>query len=202
MELVDTRAQLLEKHVRFGKVLARRALAFVQIGNRVKAERVDAEVQPEFENFEQRFVNCRIVEIQIRLMRIEAMPVIRFGDGVPGPIGRFEILEDDARVLVLLRRIAPDVVLTPWRSRLRATRLLKPRMCIARVIDHQLGDDANSAQVRLAQQGFEICKRSVIRMDGRVIRDVITVVAQRRRVKRQQPQHVDTEVLQVVELAG
>src|SRR5438093_2964297 len=74
-------------------------------------------------------------------------------------------------------------------------------MLIAGVIDHQLGDDADSAMVRLAQKRFEICKRAIARMDGGVIRDVISVIAQRRGIERQEPKRVDAEVLEVIELA-
>src|SRR5437870_3083454 len=74
-------------------------------------------------------------------------------------------------------------------------------MLIAGVIDHQLGDDADSAMMRLAQKRFEICKRAIARMDGGVIGDVISVIAQRRGIERQEPKRVDAEVLEVIELA-
>ena len=51
----------------------------------------------------------RIVEVQIGLMRVKAMPVVRLGDGIPGPVRRFKVLEDDAGVFVLLGRVAPHV---------------------------------------------------------------------------------------------
>ena len=47
---------------------------------------------------------------------------------------------------------------------------------------------------------LEIGERAVARIDGRVIGDVVAVVAQRRRIERQQPEDVDAEVLQIVEL--
>ena len=57
--------------------------------------------------------NVRVVEVQIGLVRIEAMPVISLRDRIPGPVGSFEILEDDARLFVFLRRVAPDVEIAP-----------------------------------------------------------------------------------------
>ena len=74
-------------------------------------------------------------------------------------------------------------------------------MLIAGVIDDQLGDDADPAAVRLFQERLEIGQRAVARMDGGVVGDVVAVIAQRRRIERQQPDDVDAEVLQVVELA-
>ncbi len=74
-------------------------------------------------------------------------------------------------------------------------------MLIRGVIDHQLGDDAHAAAVRLADEALEIGHAAVGGMDVLVVGDVVAVVAQRRRVERQQPQRRDAEILQVVELA-
>ena len=43
-------------------------------------------------------------------------------------------------------------------------------------------------------------QRAVARMDVLVVRDVVAVVSQRRRIEGQQPEAVDAEALQVVEL--
>ena len=75
----------------------------------VEPQTVHAHAQPKIEHLLHRLVHCRIVEIQIRLMRIKAVPVIRFRDRIPRPVRSLEIFEDDARVLVFFRRIAPDV---------------------------------------------------------------------------------------------
>src|SRR5260370_22197711 len=111
MQCVESRAEFLEKYMRLGQVLARGAFAFVGIGNCIEAKSVDAEIDPELEDFEERFVNGRIVEVEIGLMRIEAMPVVRMLAGIPRPARGFEILEDDAGIFVLLGRVVPDVVI-------------------------------------------------------------------------------------------
>ena len=74
-------------------------------------------------------------------------------------------------------------------------------MLVGRVVDDQLGDDADAALVRLVHEALEVLDRAVARMDALVVRDVVAVVAQRRRIEGQQPQRVDAEPLQVVELA-
>ena len=71
---------------------------------------------------------------------------------------------------------------------------------IGRVVDDELGDDAQLAPVCLAHEMVEIGARSVGRVDVAVVGDVVAVVAQRRRVERQEPDRVDAEVLDVVEL--
>ena len=110
---IDVGAQLLEELMRLRQVLAVSAGAFEKIGHRVQAEAVDADVEPEIDYFEHCFTNIRIVEVQIGLMRIEAMPEVGFGHWIPSPVGGFEILEDDARVGIFVGRIAPDVKIAP-----------------------------------------------------------------------------------------
>ena len=79
---------------------------------------------------------------------------------------------------------------------------LEPRMLVRGVIDDEFGNDPQVAPVRLADKSFEIVHPPIGRVDVFVIGDVITVVAQWRRVKRQQPQCSDAEVLQIIELAA
>ncbi len=133
-------------------------------------------------------------------MRIKAMPVIGLGHRIPGPVGGFEVFEDDARFLVLFLGIAPDVEIAFLAARRGAPRALKPRMLIGGVIEHQLGDHAQAAPVRFAQENFEIFERAVVRMNLGVARDVVTVVPQRRRIERQKPERRDAEIVQIVEL--
>ena len=58
------------------------------------------------------------------------------------------------------------------------------------------------AAVRLAQKQLEILESAVDRMDVRVVGDVVAVVRKRRRIKRQQPERGDAEVLKIIELFG
>ena len=50
------------------------------------------------------------------------------------------------------------------------------------------------------EQRDEIVDGPEIRVDGEEVADVVAAVAERRRVERQQPQAVDPEPLEVVEL--
>src|SRR5262245_1961950 len=56
--------------------------------------------------------------------------------------------------------------------------------------------------MRRLDERAEILDRAVVGMDREEVRDVVAAVAQRRRVHRQQPDAVDPEPLQVVELLG
>ena len=130
----------------------------------------------------------------------EAVPVVRLGDVVPAPVRLLGVGEDDPDALVFLVRVAPDVEVALGRSGGRAAGRLEPRVLIGGVVDDELGDDADAAAVRFGDEVIEVVERAVARMDVLVVGDVVAVVSQRRRVERQQPEAVDAEALQVVEL--
>jgi hypothetical protein len=73
-------------------------------------------------------------------------------------------------------------------------------MLIGSVVQHQFGDDAQTAAMGLAQEALEVFQRSVRGMNVGVAGDVVAVVAQRRWTEGQKPDGGDTEVFQVVEL--
>ena len=73
-------------------------------------------------------------------------------------------------------------------------------MLVARVIEHQFRDHPQPAPMRLVEEFLEVFQRAVARVDRHVVRDVVAVVAQRRGIKRQQPERGHAELLQVVEL--
>src|SRR5690606_9175605 len=56
-----------------------------------------------------------------------------------------------------------------------------------------------SALVRGGQKGVEVLHRAVVGVHVEVVGDVVAVVAQRRREKRQEPDAGDAEILDVIE---
>ena len=73
-------------------------------------------------------------------------------------------------------------------------------MLVRRVVQHKLGDDSNAAPMGFPKERFEIVQRAVGRMDVHVVRDVVPVVLQGRRIKRKKPDCGDAEVLKIIEL--
>ena len=73
-------------------------------------------------------------------------------------------------------------------------------MLIGGVIDDQLDHHLHAALVGGIKKAAEVVERAVAGMDVDVIGDVVAVVPQRRREKRQQPEAGDAEILQIVEL--
>ncbi len=69
-----------------------------------------------------------------------------------------------------------------------------------RVVHDEVGDHAHPALVRLLDELAEVVDRPVVGMDREEVRDVVAAVAERRLVHRQQPEAVDAEPLEVVEL--
>src|SRR5690348_5188206 len=103
------------------------------------------------------------------------MPVVGLRHRVPGPVGCLEIFENNSRVLVSFRRVAPDIkvfvskiVITvagvsdprrPFAAAVSARgykavfgnsapRLSEPLILIGRVIDYEFGDNAQIALMR------------------------------------------------------
>src|SRR5438094_182278 len=75
-------------------------------------------------------------------------------------------------------------------------------MGVGGVVHHQIGDDAQAAIVRGVEEFLEVLHGAVRRKDAVEVGDVVAVVTQRRGIHRQDPQAVDAEVVQIVELAG
>jgi hypothetical protein len=68
------------------------------------------------------------------------------------------------------------------------------------VVDDEVGDHADAAAVRGLDEVAEVLDRAVVGMDVEEVGDVVAPVAERARVHRQQPDAVDAEPLEVVEL--
>ena len=193
-------AHLLQERMRLGQVFAVRTLALEEVGNRVQPHAVDAAVEPEVHRFQNRLFDLRVVEVQVRLVRVETVPVVRAGDVVPRPVRDFEVFEDDPRVLVALVGVAPDIELTRRASGARTASPLEPRVLVGRVIADQFVDDPDPAPMSFFDELMGVGQISVHRVDVGVVGDVVAVVAHRRGVKGQQPDCAHAEVLQVRQL--
>ena len=95
--------------------------------------------------------------------------------------------------------VRPDVPVGA-RVVLARARLLEPRVVGRRVVHDEVGDDAHAALVRLLDERLEVVDVPVVGVDAEEVGDVVAAVAERRLVHRQEPDAVDAEPLQVVEL--
>ena len=129
------------------------------------------------------------------------MPEVLLADRVERPVGRFGVDEDDARVGVAGVVVVPDVEVAVRAGRVGAGRL-EPRMGVRGVVHDEVDDHPDAAGVRRVEELLEVAERAELRQHAGEVADVVAAVAQRRRVERRQPQAVDAEPLQVVELLG
>ncbi len=197
--LVDLLAHLLQELVRLPQVLADRALSLVQVGHRVQPEAVQAHVEPEAQRLQHRVVDLGVVVVEVRLMGEEAVPVVGARDRVIGPVRRLGVGEDDAGVLVALVGVRPHVPVALGVVRARSG-LLEPRVIGGGVVHHQVGDHPDAAGMGGVDQLLHIVDRAVVGVHAGEVRDVVAAVAQRGLEERQQPDAVDAQPLQVVEL--
>ena len=182
-----------------GQVLAVGALLLEQVGDRVEPEAVDAEVEPEPQHLEHRVLHGRVLVVEVGLVAEEPVPVVLLAHRVERPVGRLGVDEDDPRVLVALVVVGPDVEVAERAVRV-AARGLEPRVLVAGVVHDEVGDDAHAALVRRVDELDEVTEVAELRQDLQEVADVVAAVAQRRLVDRQQPDAVDAEPVQVVEL--
>ena len=106
---VDHGAQLGEECVGLGEVLGASPLAGEQVGHSIEAEAIHAQVEPEAHHVEHLSAHRRVVVVEVGLVAEEAVPVVGACLVVPGPVRGLGVDEDDPRVLVALRGLAPDV---------------------------------------------------------------------------------------------
>src|SRR3954465_6820660 len=75
-------------------------------------------------------------------------------------------------------------------------------MLIRGVVDHELGDDPQPAAMRLGDEEPEVLPGAVLRVDVVVVGNVIPVILAGGRIKRQQPDGIHPELLDVIQLLG
>ena len=176
---------LLQHRVGFRQVLVVGTLALDQIWDGVQAQPVHAEIQPVAQDCQHLLQHALIVEVQIRLVRIEPMPIIRPGLLVPRPVGALRINENDARSGVFSVIIRPYIEVPIDRADLRLACALEPRMLVRGVVHHQLGDNPHPALVRRGDEAADVGQRAVIGMHAAIVADVVAIIAPRRGIERQ-----------------
>nr|GFA32829.1 hypothetical protein [Tanacetum cinerariifolium] len=197
---VDLGTNLLEDLMGLRQVFVVGAIALDQVRDRVQTQAVDAHVQPIAHDLDDRLHHLRVVEVQVRLVGIETVPEVLLGDRVPRPVGLLGVEKDDPGAVILLRVIGPDVEIPRLGALLGMTRALEPGVLVRGVVDDQLSDHPQTALVCLGDEFLRIGHGAVVAVYATVLGDVIAIVAPWRRVERQQPDGVDAQRGDVVEL--
>src|SRR5690242_12552664 len=95
--------------MRLGEVLAGRSFSLHKVGHGVKPESINSQLKPELHDVPNRFADGRVVEVQVGLVTEESVPIIGFGYGIPGPVRKLRIQKNDARTVVAVIGLAPNV---------------------------------------------------------------------------------------------
>ncbi len=188
---VDLGANRLEHPVGLGQVLIVGTVALDQVRDGIQAQAIDPEVEPEAHYPDHRLEHLRVVEVEVWLMRVETVPEVLAGDRVPGPVGLLGVEEDDAGAVVLLVIVRPHVEITRLAAALGMPRTLEPGVLVGSVVDDQLGNHPQPPPMRFVDEAPGIGEAAVIGVHRLVLGNVVTVIAPRRGVERQQPQGVD-----------
>ena len=128
------------------------------------------------------------------------MKVILVARGLERPRAVAELRRRRAAADVRIRwRVGPHVPIRV-RAGLARARVLEPRVLIRRVVEHEVEHHPDVALVRGGDERVERREVAVIGIDISIIRDVVSGVLERGRHDGHEPDGVDAEVLQVVEL--
>ena len=73
-------------------------------------------------------------------------------------------------------------------------------MLIGGVVQNHIQDNPDTALLGLFEQTIKIRERSVLRIDGVVIGDVVSEIHLRRGIERRDPDGVDAQVFQIIEM--
>ena len=129
----------------------------------VHAKSYDAKLNPKSHDFQDFRLDVRIRGVQIGLKIVEAVEIPRARGLVVRP-GRF-LYSRKHHSLVAVGRllIGPNIPVAIFRVGITA-RVLKPRMPIRGVIDHEIHNDANAALLGSVRELDEIAQRAVARI--------------------------------------
>src|SRR5438067_7616080 len=131
---IEMLPQLLQERMGFEEVLAARVFALVKVGNGVELESIYSHLRPEIEHSHDAALHEWTVKVEIRLVRIEPMPIVSFSDWIPTPVGRLKILKNNTCVGVFVGSVVPHVEVAPTRAGLGCSRLLKPLVLIGSMV--------------------------------------------------------------------
>jgi hypothetical protein len=170
-----------------------------QVRHGIEAEAVEAEVEPEPDDVEHGVGHLGVVVVEVGLVVEEPVPEVLTALGVVGPVRGLGVDEDHPGLAPPLVVVAPDV---PVGLRVRGVlaALLEPRVLVGRVVHHHVRDHPDAPLVRLLDQDDGVRDVAVLGQGREEVADVVAAVAQRRGVEGQQPEAVDAEPLEVVEL--
>ena len=174
--------------VRGGRIVAELPILDQRMAD-VDPEARDPAVEPEAQDALELLAHLRVPPVQVGLTGGEVVQVVAAPLLVERPGGA--AAED--RPPVVRHLVCPDVEVRP---------IAEPGMAVGRVVRDEVEEDANPAPGGLRDQRVDVRQGSELRVHVGVVGDVVTPVDVRRRVDRVEPDSVDAQPFEVVQLRG
>ncbi len=182
------------------RIVPQLAIVHVEVGD-IEAEAVDAALQPEAGDVEDRLLDLRIVEVEVRLLLQEVVEIVLAAARLPVPGRAAEHRQPVVGRRPVLLWIGPDVPVGLGVVAAAAA-LLEPRMAVRGMRVHLIDDHPQPEPMGFGQQAVEVGEGAEHRVDVAVVGDVVAEVLHRRGEERRQPDAVDAETGDIRELAG
>ena len=189
---VELGADRLQDVVGLGQVLVVGSLALDEVGDGVEPQAVDAHVEPHPHDLEHFLEHAGVVEVEVGLVGVEAVPVEGVGDRVPGPVRDFSVSRKMIRVSGYFWSVSDQTYMSRAAEPGRARRAFWNHGCWSEV--WLMTSSVMTRRPRRCASATKALKsfmRAVGRVDRAVVGDVVAVVAQRRGVERHQPDRGD-----------
>ena len=172
----------------------------------VDAEPVDSTIEPEPQRGEEVVANLGVRPVEVGLLGCEQVQVplpgraVRFDHACPCGTTEGAVPVVGPVVTIGADAIAEDVSPTFRRSGRCGQCLLEPHVLIGRVVGHDVEQHAQTARVRSLHERDGIVERAEPGLDRSVVAHVVAGIGERRRIPRVDPDRVDTEPGDVVEM--
>ena len=165
----------------------------------VDAEPGHAPVGPEAENAVEGVAHLVVPPIEVRLLGQVVVEEVLPGPLVERPPRTAEATDPVVRWSPSRRAVGPEVPVATGRGS-RGPRLEEPRVLVAGVVGHDVHEDPDAPRPRLGNEPVEVVQRAELGRDGAEVGDVVAPVGVGRRSDRREPDAIDAEPLQVVQM--
>ena len=183
-----------------GRIVAQLRIVHREI-DRVHAKAVDAAIKPEAQHVQQGCLHRRVVHVELRLLLQEIVHVILAAPRVPGPGRAAEDRLPVARRAAVGLGIGPDIPGGLVGVGARAA-VDEPGVLVRTVREDLVDQHLEAESVRARDQRVEILERAEDRIDPAIIGHVIAEILHRRREEGREPDRIDAEIRDMVELRG